>query len=152
MAVPTITTTVTKSDDPVVAPGHDPVVVAYSDPNSTTTDRLRACQMGLARQYATLRWLEEHPNDLDDLVEAGRAISRRMRALKRLTEIELKEHRLEGGSPDVDLHGPVARQVVALLVDKLANVTTDVISADDADKIVSMFEGRIEADPDVPWP
>jgi hypothetical protein len=108
--------------------------------------------MGLARLYGELVWLEEHPHEVDDLLEEGRAISRRVRALKRLTEIELKEHRLEGGSPDVDLHGPLARQVIALLVTKLTAVTNDVVSADDAKRIIEMFESAIEADADVPWP
>ncbi len=130
----------------------DPVVAAFSSQDSTTMDRLRACQLGLARLYAELRWLEENPNEVDDLVEAGRAISRRIRAIKRLVELELREHRLRGHDPDVDLHSPLARQVIALLVDTLINVTRNVVSADDADKIVEVFESRVKADPEIPWP
>lgn len=130
----------------------DPVVAAFSSQDSTTMDRLRACQLGLARLYAELRWLEENPNEVDDLVEAGRAISRRIRAIKRLVELELREHRLRGHDPDVDLHSPLARQVIALLVDTLINVTRNVVIADDADKIVEVFESRVKADPEIPWP
>jgi len=46
----------------------------------------------------------------------------------------------------------VAKQVISLLVDKFLNATADIVSADDAEPIIEMFEGAIEADDDVPWP
>jgi len=145
-------TTSSATTAPIITPSTDPVLDAFSSQDSTTTDRLRACQMGLARLYGELRWLEENPGRVDDILEEGRAISRRIRALKRLVELELREHRLAGGAQEVDLHGPLARQVIALLVTKLAAVTNDVVSADDAQKIVKMFEGAIESNDDIPWP
>ena len=145
-------TTIVERRDPVVAPGHDPVVAAYTDSASARVDRLRACQMGLARLYVQLRRLEEHPDDEDNLVEAGRAISRRVRAIKRLTELELREHRLNGREPDLDLRGPLARKIISLLVDTLVNVTNEMVSADDADEVVSKFKIAIEADTNIPWP
>lgn len=152
MTTTTATIAATATVDQTSARSADPVVTAYSDPHSTTVDRLRPCQAGLARLYGELRWLEEHPDDVDDLLEAGRAISRRMRALKRLTELELREHRLEGGPPEVDFNSPIVREVVALFVDTLINVTRDMIAEDDADDIVEMFKSKVEADDQIPWP
>lgn len=152
-----MTTTATKiaataSVDQTSVKSANPVVAAFSSQSSTTVDRLRACQVGLARLYGELRWLEEHPDDVDDLLETGRSISRRIRALKRLTELELRQRRLEGGTPEVDFNSPLVRQVVALFMDTLANVTRDVVSADDADDIITMFESRVKTDPEIPWP
>lgn len=152
MTTTTATIAATATVDQTSVKSADPVVAAFSSQDSTTIDRLRACQLGLARLYGELRWLEENPSQVDDLVEAGRAISRRMRALKRLVELELRQHRLEGHEPQIDLHDPLVKEVVALFVDTLINVTRNMIAEDDADRIVEMFTSKVEAVPDIPWP
>lgn len=129
----------------------DPVVTAY-EKDTSLVEKLKSVQVALAHEYARLRWLEENPSQMDDLLEAGRSASRRVRALKRLTEIELKEHRLRGHEPQIDLHDPLVKEVIALLVDTLADVTRDIIAEDDADKIFETFKSTIQADANIPWP
>ena len=148
MTIPAVTTITNAA----ITKSADPVVTAYTHEGNSTVERLRACQHALAVEYASLRWLEEHPDGVDDLLETGRAVSRRVRALKRLVELELREHRLQGDAPELDLHGPIACQVISLLVTTLINVTTDVVGADDATDVVNKFKSAVEGNPEIPWP
>ena len=54
--------------------------------------------------------------------------------------------------PDVDLRGAFAKKVIALLVDTLINVATDMVSADDVDDITMTFTDAVEGNDQIPWP
>lgn len=132
-------------------PPDDPIVGAYSSMGTTTMDRLRACQAALARDYARLRWLEAHPSQVDDVLEAGRSVSRRVRAIRKLVELELHEHRLRG-EPELDVRGPLVTRVVALLMDSINGVTQEMVPPGDARLIIDRFTTAINDNPEIPWP
>ena len=92
----------------------DPIVAAYKTDDVGVVDRLRACQLAIAIEQARLEWLEENPDAVDDLLEAGRSVSRRIRAIKKLVELELDVQRLRG-DPEPDIRSPVAKKVYSAL-------------------------------------
>jgi hypothetical protein len=129
----------------------DPIVAAYTADDVGVVDRLRACQVAIAIEHARLQWLEENPDAVDDLLEAGRAISRRVRAIKKIVELELDVQRLRG-DPEPDIRSPIAKKVYAALVDQLEEVTRDMVAEDTANNIFNLFKAKVEAHPDIPWP
>jgi hypothetical protein len=125
--------------------------IAAAVDTSSTIDRLRACQLGVARLYAQLRWLQGNPEKVDDVLESGRAISRHVRAIKKLVELELHQHRLRG-QPEIDVRGKLAKRVISLLVQEIIGVTREMVPPGDARVIIDNFEAAIEANPEIPWP
>ena len=104
-------------------------------------DRLRAAQLDLARSAATLAWMAENPGP--DALEQGRAISRHMRAIRKLIELELRE-RKDLGRPEVDLRSEGVEEIVGLLIDTFERVSQQVLPKDDADEIMRRTRDRIE--------
>lgn len=112
--------------------------------------RLRVIQIAMARNAALLAFMAEHPEHYDTL-EDGRAVSRHVRALKSLAELELRDLRL-GGQAGPAPDSPVMKEVLSLLVDRISQVAHDVLPAETADELESGFRHALEADPQVPWP
>ncbi len=118
--------------------------------SSDVVARLRVIQVALARDAALLAFMSEHPDHYDTL-EDGRAVSRHVRALKVLAELELRDLRL-GGRPGPGPGSPEMRQVLSLLVDKIIQVAHDVLGTDTATQLERRFHHALDADPHVPWP
>jgi hypothetical protein len=76
-------------------------------------ERLRCVQLSYARAAAALAWMAEHPGPSS--LEEGRAISRKLRGLRKYVEIELRE-RKELGHADLDLSSTAVAEVVELLL------------------------------------
>lgn len=104
-------------------------------------DRLHAAQVDLARCAATLGWMAENPGP--DSLKQGRAISRHMRGIRKLIEIELRE-RKTFGRPDVDLRSQAVEQVVELLLGKFADVLQDVLPEEKAKNVMMTTRARVE--------
>lgn len=128
----------------------DPIVTAYQA-DVGVVDRLRACQEALALLVVELEWLEQHADEIDDIVEAGRAVSRRMRAIKSIVKLELDVQAMRG-EPEPDIRSPLARRVFSALLNEIEHVVRDMVAADTADAIVTAFMTRVEGEPDIPWP
>lgn len=128
----------------------DPVVAAYLD-RLPLVDRLGAIQVEQARTAAELSWMRLHAADYgEDLLEAARAVSRRVRALRRLAELDLAHHRAT--EPEgIDLGSPEGQQALCLLFDRIVGVAADVLPGDVADALVERFTAALAADPDIPW-
>jgi len=129
---------------------NDPIVVAIRE-GADLQGRLRACQVVIAEQAAILKWLELNPNSVDDLLETGRAISRRVRAVKGLVELELRQQR-HASTEQIDLTSPEIRRVFDLLVDTIEAVTNEMVPTDTATEVIAEFRSKVEANRDIPWP
>jgi hypothetical protein len=112
---------------------------AFSD-GRPLVERLRAVEVQYARAAATLAWLAQHPDRCS--LEDGRAISRRLRGLRKLVEVELRE-RKQPGPPDIDLHSPAVEQVVGLLLRTFEEAASAVLPGDQA--LHLMEETRLRA-------
>lgn len=140
-------------EDLDAAIGEHPLVVAVRG-GAEGVDLLRAVQQQLARAAAELAFLDEHRVEFeaDDLLERGRAITRGVRATKRLAEMELLRTRRFGTQP-TELHGhPQVKKVLSLLLDRIAEVAHGVLPESRADELDTKFRSTLEADPAVPWP
>lgn len=134
------------------AVAHDPLVAAYRrGSGADLVGRLRAAQEVVAVCYGKLRHMETHPEKYDDLTESGRAISRRIRATKRLVELELRQAR-HASTEQVDIGSPKIRQVLDLLVQEIERVTIEMIPADTAAVVIARFRAKVAADEAIPLP
>jgi hypothetical protein len=130
-----------------------PLVVAVGR-GDEGVDLLRAVQLQMARAAAELGFLDEHRHEFEDheLLERGRAVTRNVRAMKRLAELELLRIRRFGTQP-TDLHAdPQVHRVLDLLLDRILEVAQDVLPEAKADELDARFRVVLEADPAVPWP
>ena len=128
----------------------DPVVQAIRG-GEDLVGRLRACQEVIAIQAALLRWLELHPSSVVDLLETGRAISRRVRAVRQLVELELRQQQ-HASTEQVDLSSAAVKQVLALLVLEIEDLTTEMLPTDTAAEVIALFRNKVAANSDIPWP
>jgi hypothetical protein len=139
------------SSDPALE--DHPLVLAVRD-GAEGVDLLRAVQQQMARAAAKLAWLDLHRSEFESeaLLERGRAISRGVRATKRLAEMERLRTRRFGTQPTVLEGHPQVRLVLSLLLDRIAEVAHEVLSEHKADELDAKFRVVLEADPGVPWP
>lgn len=112
--------------------------------------RLRVIQVALARDAALLAFMSKHPEHYDTLKD-GRAVSRHVRTLKTLAELELRDLR-SGAQPGPGPASPVMKEVLSLLVDKIVQVAHDVLPAATANELDDRFRNALETDSNVPWP
>lgn len=133
-------------------PERDPVVVAYQS-GMPIADRLRAVQIAIAEGAAELAWLRAHSEDYtdEDLLEEARAITRRIRGLRRLVEVDVAEHRSLAPS-GIDPASPEDRQVLGLLLDRILGVVDEVLPDATADELEHRLVAALAADPQIPWP
>jgi hypothetical protein len=90
---------------------------------------------------ATLAWMAEHPGPSS--LEEGRAISRRLRGLKKYFEVELRERR-ELGHADLDLSSRAVAEVVELLLDTFEAAAFAVLPEGDAHHLIEETRRRTE--------
>jgi len=131
-------------------PRVDQVLDAYRN-NRPIEQRLTAVQIAVAEAAAELAWLRERQDDYkgDDLLEEARAITRRIRGLRRLVEVDVAEHR--AGPPEgIDPASPAGQQVLQLLYDRIVGVAQDVLPVH-ADELVERFSQALADDPGIPW-
>jgi hypothetical protein len=129
---------------------HDALVVAVRS-RADVLGKLEAAAEIVAVQAAVLRHMQLYPHLYDDLVESGRAVTRRIRAVMRYVALELRQQR-HASSEQVDLHGPAVRQILNLLVGEIEAVTHDVLDLGVAEQVMTAFRTRAAADPTIPWP
>jgi hypothetical protein len=98
-------------------------------------------QLEYARAAATLAWMAEHPGPSS--LEQGRAISRRLRGLKKYVEVELRERR-ELGHADLDLSSPAVAEVVGLLLSTFERAASAVLPEGDAHYLIMETRKRTE--------
>lgn len=131
----------------------DPVVQAYRpEAHVGVVGRLRAVQIAIAEAAADLSWLREHPELHDDLLESGRAVSRRVRALKKLAEADLHELHTIWPGDESDPRSPEAYRAVRMLHERIMSVARDVLSPDRAEALETGLDARLRAEPAIPWP
>ncbi len=114
---------------------------------------LRVIQQEMAKAAAELRFLDENRDEYepDELLERGRSITRQVRALRRLAELECTRIR-RFGRPPLRLDDPMVRRALGLLVERIVEVGHEVLPENTADEIEMRFRERLAAEPDVPWP
>jgi len=87
----------------------------------------------------------------EDLLEAARTVTRRVRALRRLAELDLAHHR--ASEPEgVDPGSPEGQVVLQMFYDRIMGVAHEVLPGDAADELERRFAAAVAADPDIPWP
>lgn len=104
-------------------------------------DRLRAVQLVYAGAAATLAWMAEHPGPSS--LEEGRAISRKLRGLRKYVEVELRERR-ELGHADLDLSSPAVAEVVGLLLDTFEAAASAVLSPAESSALMAETRRRAQ--------
>jgi hypothetical protein len=114
---------------------------------------LRVIQIEMAKAAAELRFLDDHRDEFeaDELLERGRAITRQVRALRRLVELECSRIR-RFGRPPLRLDDPMVRRAFGLLVERIVEVGHEVLPEGKADELEVKFRERLAAEPQVPWP
>ena len=114
---------------------------------------LKVIQVEMAKAAAELAWLDEHRDEFegDELLERGRSITRHVRAMKRLAELECTTLR-RFGRPPLRLDDPMVRQALGLLVERIVEVGHEVLPENRADELEARFRERLAPEPDVPWP
>lgn len=114
---------------------------------------LKVIQVEMAKAAAELRFLDEHRDDFDadELLERGRAITRQVRALRRLAELECTRIR-RFGRPPLRLDDPMVRRALGMLVERIVEVGHEVLPETKADELELRVRERLAAEPDVPWP
>lgn len=122
---------------PAFAPESD--LVKAIESRRPLEDRLRAVELEFARAAATLDWLAAHP--CARTLEDGRAISRRLRGLRKYLEIELRERR-ELGRPELDLKSDTVERVVELLLETFHRTALAAVSAEQATEMVDETRRR----------
>jgi hypothetical protein len=133
--------------------GEHPLVVAVAAGNEGV-ELLRVVQHEIARASAELGFLDLRRAEFegDELLERGRAITRQVRAMKRLAELELLRLRRFGMQP-TDLHGdPQVHRVLDLLVQRICDLSEEVLPQAKASELNTKLRRVLEADPAVPWP
>jgi hypothetical protein len=128
----------------------DPILMAIRS-GTDLVGRLEAAAEVVAVSYATLRWYELHPETAADLVETGRAITRRIRAARKYVDVELAQAR-HVATEQVDLGSPAVRTIFNMLVTTIAEVATEVLPPGAAERVVEAFKARAAADVTIPWP
>lgn len=125
----------------------DPLVVASSR-SDDPRELLLVVRQLLAVAAAELGWLARHPSPT--AIERARAVTRRVRVLRRFTEV-LRAERLmqpQGLSPEsVD-----GRHVIALLVERVVGVAHEVMPAHTAAALSERLRDVVARDPGIPWP
>ncbi len=86
---------------------------------------LRLIQIRMAEIAATLGFMADHPATFN-LVEDGRALSREVRMLKRMSELIVTAHR-SMGPPALAAGHPEVRRVLSLLVDRVLEIGREVL-------------------------
>lgn len=114
---------------------------------------LKVIQIEMAKAAAELRFLDEHRDEYegDELLDRGRAITRQVRALRRLAELECTRLR-RFGRPPLRLDDPMVRRALGMLVERIVGVGHDVLPEAKADELEMKFRERLAAEPGVPWP
>ncbi len=98
-------------------------------------------QFEYARAAATLGWMAENPSS--STLQDGRAISRRLRGLRKYVEVELRERR-ELGHADLDLSSPAVAEVVGLLLSTFERAAAAVLPEGDAHRLIMETRRRTE--------
>jgi hypothetical protein len=109
--------------------------------NSSYRDRLRAIQAEIARSAAILEWLAAHPGR--GRLDEARAVSRKVRALRKLLEVERQEHR-HLPPQEIDLGSHEVEQVVQLLIQTFEDASEAVLPGDVADELMDAARLRLE--------
>jgi hypothetical protein len=128
----------------------DPILMAIRS-GTDLVGRLEAAAEVVAVSYARLRFLELYSGSVDDLLEEGRSITRRIRAVRKYVDVELRQQK-HVATEQVDLGSPAVRQILGMLVDQIAEVATEMLPPDVAAKVVETFKVRAAADVTIPWP
>lgn len=130
----------------------DHVLRAYSG-NYPIEERLRVVQLAIAEAAAELSWLRAQQDDYkaDELLGEARAITRRIRGLRRLVEVDVAEHRAERPA-GIDPASPEGSVVLQMFCDRIVGIAHDVLVADVAAELERRFAAAVAADPDIPWP
>ena len=124
-----------------------PLVVAVESREDAVTI-LQLVQHRLARAAAELDFMAQHPEDFP--LEDARHVTRRVRALKRFSELIVAELRAagpRGPGPESAL----GRQVVAMLADRVVQVAEDVLPKELARQLAVGLREAWAADPNIPW-
>lgn len=142
--------------DPNAGPpgtGDDHPIVRAVVHRDEGVELLRVIQVEMSKAAAELRFLDDHRDEFeaDELLERGRDITRQVRALRRLAELECTRIR-RFGRPPLRLDDPMVRRVLGLLVDRIVEVGHEVLPETKADELETKFRERLAAEPDVPWP
>lgn len=126
-----------------------PLVVAFRDASTTTVERLRLIQVAMARCAAELAFQTERPQHFEQ-PEAGRAVSRRVRALKRIAEVELAEARSCGPrSSQVD--HPDTAKLLDFFFQRVVGIFHEALPENYATSMEYGLRKALEEDPAIPW-
>jgi hypothetical protein len=133
-------------------PDEQPIVRAVAR-RDEGVELLRVIQVELALAAAELAWLDDHRCDFedDDLLARGRAITRQVRALRRLADLEVSRVR-RFGRPDVRLDDPRVVRLMGLLLERVIDIGSDVLPAENAERFETTLRQRLAAEPLVPCP
>lgn len=134
-------------DDEVLA--SHPLVQAFRDPKVGGVERLRVIKEAMCRAAAELEFQRLHPEAFEQ-PEAGRAVTRRVRALKKLKEVELSELRAFGPRDEVD--PSVAERLIRVLHHRVVEVIHEALPEHMAAAVEAGLRRELEADERIPWP
>ena len=136
-------------DDTDALVQNHPLVVAFRDPTTTTIDRLRLIEIAMARCAAELAFQNQHPEYFEQ-PEAGRAVSRRVRALKRIAEVELAEAR-SCGPRHSQIDHPDTAKLLDALFHRVVGIFHEALPANYATAMEDGLKKALEEDPEIPW-
>lgn len=141
-----------KNDGPRCSADDHPIVRAVVR-RDEGVELLRVIQQEMAKAAAELAWLDDNRDEYepDELLERGRAVTRQVRALRRLAELECSRIR-RFGRPPLRLDDPMVRRALGLLVERIVGVGHEVLPESKADELETKFRERLAAEPGVPWP
>lgn len=131
----------------------DPVVIAYRE-RLPIQERLRVVQTSIAESAAELAWLRERPegSEPEDLLEEARSISRRIRNLKKLVELDLAVHRADLLAHEIAPGSPEGQRALQLFYDRIVGVVEELLHSDVAAELVERFSAALTDDNEIPWP
>lgn len=133
--------------------GDDHPIVRAVVHRDEAVELLKVIQVEMAKAAAELRFLDDHRHEFDgeDLLRRGRDITRQVRALRWLAELECTQVR-RFGRPPLRLNDPMVRRALGMLVERIVEVGHEVLPESKADELELRVRERLAAEPDVPWP